>query len=865
MQGKVRQLPTENEPGIIRGPGKRDFWFNWNDVKGNPDALTVDQEVTFDQGFEGKPWAKKVIPPIVEAKPPAPPPLEEPVEPPIPDTIDQPTNEFAAPSVEERVKSPADESAEAVTSGATDPSIDEPAAGKSAPQSPKPSFPPPSHAHPFPRNGFVNPYNFVPLSAKPPQRSKAESHEYFVGNSGRIMCTLTLQTPFFTPHPERRWRVPTDNADVPSELTWLDPQARNRIQNAKADHEVLGLLTAHDKKPFIPGSLLKGAFRSVAEALSNSCLGIIDFQWKRLGKNPSDEVKIKEAANYFSQRVIRSPRGVGRIAKLPSQDGEGVIEVGKSLKVFFDSPSGFVGGTPLTHNLTVRKDYDEMKAASRIYNQAGFGNRTFPIEVAQTLGSGGLSGRFKITDVIEKKKSQRFIYWPTRRTVNFTQAQELAYNRANEVAINEEGSMTGYIACAPPNAGMRAPRHQLRKDDLVYFDEQGGQVKSIGPVELYRILYTHSLDAVLLRKHQEFLTCHKPDDLCPCCRSFGWVPPTGDEETATTSRKGFVHFSTATLDQKPEDIQTQWVTLKPLGQPHPSCWQFYLDATDSGPNAGYNDDHATINGRKFYWHQPGTKASSVKDERKTEKRQPQPPDNQNKTVELLLEKTKQGKVVSFTFTVDFENLSKAELGLLLLTLQPNLLGEGNIPSLQLSHHMGMGKPLGLGSAAVVIDTLMLIDRATRYQNLTADGKTAYTQDQMNAKPIQDFIDAFVKNALGEDKADRCTFATQPHIEPLLIMLDFANAPKPVQYPPGAKSADEKAYWESFNWFTSPNQRGINQQKHTLYPPREIVGSERQAPKRQDAFEPRDLSRSNQGNQAAPRQGGRHHPRGGRRT
>ncbi|MFN3421449.1 MAG: hypothetical protein ACK40X_06990, partial [Armatimonadota bacterium] len=55
--------------------------------------------------------------------------------------------------------------------------------------------------------GFVNPYNFVPLSGKVP-RSKPESHEHFIGNRGRITCRITFMTPFFIPHPERRFSIP---------------------------------------------------------------------------------------------------------------------------------------------------------------------------------------------------------------------------------------------------------------------------------------------------------------------------------------------------------------------------------------------------------------------------------------------------------------------------------------------------------------------------------------------------------------------------------------------------------------------------------------------------------------------------------
>ena len=49
-----------------------------------------------------------------------------------------------------------------------------------------------------PPQGFVNPYNFSPLSGLVP-RGEPCSHEYFRGYTGQLTCSLTLKTPFFTP------------------------------------------------------------------------------------------------------------------------------------------------------------------------------------------------------------------------------------------------------------------------------------------------------------------------------------------------------------------------------------------------------------------------------------------------------------------------------------------------------------------------------------------------------------------------------------------------------------------------------------------------------------------------------------------
>ena len=90
----------------------------------------------------------------------------------------------------------------------------------------------------------MNPYHFVPLGP-PGQRRKAKTHESFEGESGTLTCQLTARTHLFTAasHGE-----------------------------AGAGHQNLKCVRGKDGEPLIPGSSLKGVVRSVAEALSGSCL-----------------------------------------------------------------------------------------------------------------------------------------------------------------------------------------------------------------------------------------------------------------------------------------------------------------------------------------------------------------------------------------------------------------------------------------------------------------------------------------------------------------------------------------------------------------------------------------------------------------
>jgi len=60
------------------------------------------------------------------------------------------------------------------------------------------------------------------------------------------------------------------------------------------------------------------------------------------------------------------------------------------------------------------------------------------------------------------------------------------------------------------------------------------------------------------------------------------------------------------------------------------------------------------------------------------------------------------------FHIDFENLSNAELTLLVASLRPS-------QDLEFRHRLGLGKPLGLGTVEVAIEGVFFIDRVTRYR------------------------------------------------------------------------------------------------------------------------------------------------------
>jgi len=115
----------------------------------------------------------------------------------------------------------------------------------------------------------MNPYGFVRLGPAA-QRAAATRHEQFQGLSGRLRCRLTALTHLFVPKTQ---------------------------ETIKGKHQELALMRSTDGRPLLPGSSLKGVIRSVAEALSGSCLTL------PLGKGGEIEYRGRPPVTY------RIPRG----------------------------------------------------------------------------------------------------------------------------------------------------------------------------------------------------------------------------------------------------------------------------------------------------------------------------------------------------------------------------------------------------------------------------------------------------------------------------------------------------------------------------------------------------------------------------
>ena len=154
------------------------------------------------------------------------------------------------------------------------------------------------------------------------------------------------------------------------------------------------------------------------------------------------------------------------------------------------------------------------------------------------------------------------------------------------------------------------------------------------------------------------------------------------------------------------------VPLPILGQPKSSAWEFYLRQDSVTTPSTYGDlpenEGGDLAGRKFYRHQP--MVQSITDIAATD------------SETILSDQATLARYIcapgtEFRFAIRFSRLRPWELGALMVTLQPHRLLKNGIPS-DYAHKLGLGRPLGMGSVRLNIDTSVF--RSTGQNPLQTD-------------------------------------------------------------------------------------------------------------------------------------------------
>jgi CRISPR-associated protein (TIGR03986 family) len=680
--------------------------------------------------------------------------------------------------------------------------------------------------------GFINPYNFVRVACFNPHHASPRTHEKFAGLSGRITCVLENVTPLCLPDSEASHEFVIQSGPNQGNKRW-----RKEFSQLS------------DGTLYLPGSSIKGMLRSVAEAASNSCFTILTSDLAVFRDNRNYAVNhrrlgrlVKTGDDAWAMQDIHPDNGI------PPASPQNPVNIWNERKRLYEEERANLFPDPNRHKPEPSNTEERYQRSGISFRWYDFLRGVFGDTERRDYDQNGdpliiRRGRRIIQDRRPKDPQRRegepvVIRWPVaeervspqhnlepeavdlyQRTVNSE-----AFRRFHNERVYLEDWQQQYLA---------------PQDDEIYWyrhrrNSPNGKVCEFGRNFRYKWAYDPR-DAV----DPSHRPCSNPSDLCICCQMFGMVEER--DETASTMQ-GEVNALVGKISISPARWiggmrQLFWIDdHKILGTPKYSCRSFYLNS-DSGSFNVEGDEYVRvvggqvvpnpIRGRKFYWHH-----TKVCDPNWTEQQwqayinrrdKPDgarsPETDQNAQLQALMPGAR------FEFTIDFENLTSWQLGLLLWSLALPDVPNG-------AHHLGLGKPIGLGSTVLRIRRIQLIDRGRRYASMFATGVAtdveADPQDQnavvdVSIPPFGDYIGAFRSQM--EAWSSGTPFLDLPNIADLLIILSQdqpaqATLPPhlpgasadavPITYPPGpdVPTNPEDPHPEELhhNWFGTKGRK-----------------------------------------------------------
>jgi len=248
-----------------------------------------------------------------------------------------------------------------------------------------------------------------------------------------------------------------------------------------------------------------------------------------------------------------------------------------------------------------------------------------------------------------------------------------------------------YVEQLKTNVGMYKGKYKSDYQNAIRnMEERGGQL----PVWYWRdpatgyyyLAPSQYSRAVFVKKPRDIVkgmrveSCVSEKNACEACALFGFI---GDD-----SRTSRVRFTDA--ECKSEDPFDGSYILPVLSGPQLSSFEFYL--TDKGDKHndrfGPDSEGVVIAGRKFYRHNPNAK---ITEDNAFAKDHPK--------MASKMQLVKSGK--TFGFSVFFDGITDEQLKKLVFALN---LGENREDSAR-CHKLGHGKPIGLGSAKIVVNKI----------------------------------------------------------------------------------------------------------------------------------------------------------------
>ncbi len=632
---------------------------------------------------------------------------------------------------------------------------------------------------------FLNTYNFVPFVKEPVRGGAAEKRS---GLTGVIRCALTPRTDLFIPN--------TSN-----ETCAFSKEAHGKVVREFFSYDDLEEKNDYDlsthpapQKPVLPGSELRGMIRSMYEAFTDSCLSALDIE-RPLSSRSSDVKKagvLKYEKNggwkLYSAEIYRMDYQKSGEFHPDSEDSAGYFEKSESGEKLLK-----VGNRTYHSNDGVWFSYlnqDVYKGGRKI------AEHHYVDGISDTeQGYCDTYGYLCIGEAFGTKKHNEFIFEPIKQ-VDFSTGE------ISDAVLRFHQSLNDFYRNPKVNRDQKAlyigRDIPISPQDgsvfTVWYSANGGKLY-LSPACLGRDVYYHTLHD-FAGKHAP---CSQRSNLCEACALFGFV---GKEGAALGSR---LRIADAVFAGEQPPVYREPVTLKELSSPKLTSMEMYTRTNDRSIMSWNYDFYKknrkesvewnpgkdlSLNGRKFYYHHPqcsGTEHYALDPK--------------------LIDAKKSERVVTvrplageesnrFTFDVYFEHITENELQKLLMVL--SLFGND-------SNHLyklGMGKPLGLGSVKICVETVLLrtidLTREKPYQFAETKDYQAFYQGTMNTEMYKKLFDT--AQAVLDQLSDMTDFDYAARLKKAGKITDDDY----VHYPTTTNPNDE-----GFKWFSNNRTMGGN--------------------------------------------------------
>jgi len=603
---------------------------------------------------------------------------------------------------------------------------------------------------------FYNPYQFIPL-AKPDKLYKYD--EIQQGNEEFIR--------------HDRWEDDALSGHITCKLTTLSPLVIGaRQEEGDKKTNTPGRVIPYRDGQYLPANSLRGMIASVAEAISQSALRVLSKREAHeyaVRKEMRDSLKAIGLLRKDEEGWYITPLALSALRLENGRLPRKWQKVFSSLKLK-ECLAHYVGHYPdgdapytqelnngsittYQHDKNKRKMQfpkgsclpDEVLVDSTLTDQCclkvhkgTLKPRQLTQEGSETKGVFYVLGGKGQASGMPRKIHDLFIPWPDdldgRKRLSVDEGCVQAFN---SLLVNRHQDSKQQVPFPFMPVGyegrFRGENPQVvRSGDLVYFDvdNAGEEVTELSYSAIWR-KPVGNLYGSLKKIDKNLLPWHLGrSHLTPAEALFGVVEDGKAENRGARNLASRLRFHDAEADEYIELMSE--IPLKILASPKPPSPSMYFRKDNGGyiakKNLDLNNEEHVPNGRKRYLPHPAWQNQSEDGKAYWETRND---DNKHQKLRVCPVQARE----SFTFHIDFENLSPAEYTLLRTAVAPGK---------NFQHQLGLGKPLGLGQVKISINSEQFIDRNKRY-----------TVEQLNKdrfggiKPQKDDEALIAKDALNQ--------------------------------------------------------------------------------------------------------------------